>query len=42
MRKIVAALKDEVPFILFAKGAWHSLKEMADTGAQWPWNRLVY
>jgi uroporphyrinogen decarboxylase len=33
MRMIVKALKDEVPFILFAKGAWHSLKEMADTGA---------
>jgi uroporphyrinogen decarboxylase len=33
MRRIVEALKDEVPFILFAKGAWHSLKEMADTGA---------
>ncbi len=33
MRKIVHALKDEVPFILFAKGAWHSLREMADTGA---------
>jgi len=33
MRKIVGALKDEVPVILFAKGAWHSLKEMADTGA---------
>ncbi|HTF30727.1 MAG TPA: uroporphyrinogen decarboxylase, partial [Flavitalea sp.] len=29
MRKIVLALKDEVPVILFAKGAWHSLKEMA-------------
>jgi uroporphyrinogen decarboxylase len=33
MRQIVAALKEETPFILFAKGAWHSLKEMADTGA---------
>jgi uroporphyrinogen decarboxylase len=33
MRKIVHALKDEVPFILFAKGAWHSLAEMAETGA---------
>jgi uroporphyrinogen decarboxylase len=33
MRKIVHALKDEVPFILFAKGAWHSLEEMAGTGA---------
>ena len=33
MRQIVAALKDSVPVILFAKGAWHSLKEMANTGA---------
>ena len=33
IRQIVAALKDEVPVIVFAKGAWHSLKEMADTGA---------
>ncbi|WP_461399949.1 uroporphyrinogen decarboxylase [Flavitalea sp.] len=33
MRKIVEAFKEKVPFILFAKGAWHSLKEMADTGA---------
>ncbi len=33
MRRIVEALKDEVPFILFAKGAWHSLGAMADTGA---------
>lgn len=33
LRQIVAALKDEVPLILFAKGAWHSLAEMADTGA---------
>jgi uroporphyrinogen decarboxylase len=33
MRKIVHALKDEAPFILFAKGAWHSLREMGDTGA---------
>jgi uroporphyrinogen decarboxylase len=32
MRQIVAALAP-APFILFAKGAWHSLKEMADTGA---------
>ncbi len=34
IRQIVNALKDEVPVIIFAKGAWHSLKEMADTGAQ--------
>lgn len=33
IRQIVAALKDEVPVIIFAKGAWHSLKSMADTGA---------
>ena len=33
IRQIVAALKEEVPVIVFAKGAWHSLKEMADTGA---------
>ncbi len=34
IRKIVAALKDEVPVIIFAKGAWHSLESMAATGAQ--------
>jgi uroporphyrinogen decarboxylase len=33
IRQIVAALKDEVPVIIFAKGAWHSLEQMADTGA---------
>ncbi|MBN8837334.1 MAG: uroporphyrinogen decarboxylase [Sphingobacteriia bacterium] len=33
IRQIVAALKDEVPVIVFAKGAWYSLKEMAETGA---------
>ncbi|HMH20872.1 MAG TPA: uroporphyrinogen decarboxylase [Puia sp.] len=33
IRQIVAALKDEVLTIVFAKGAWHSLKEMAATGA---------
>lgn len=33
IRQIVAALKDEVPVIVFAKGAWHSLGEMAQTGA---------
>jgi uroporphyrinogen decarboxylase len=33
MRQIVDALKKDVPLILFAKGAWHSLKQMADTGA---------
>jgi uroporphyrinogen decarboxylase len=34
MRQIVQALKEEVPVILFAKGAWHSLDAMAATGAQ--------
>ncbi|MBV4357819.1 uroporphyrinogen decarboxylase [Pinibacter aurantiacus] len=33
IRQIVAALKDEVPTIIFAKGAWHSLEGMAATGA---------
>jgi len=33
IRQIVAALKDEVPAIIFAKGAWHSLESMAATGA---------
>lgn len=32
MRQIVAAIKDEVPVIVFAKGAWHSLEAMAATG----------
>src|SRR5204863_6599352 len=32
-RQIVAALKDEVPVIIFAKGAWHSLDKMSATGA---------
>lgn len=31
--QIVAALKDETPVIVFAKGAWHSLDAMAATGA---------
>lgn len=31
--QIVAAMKDEVPVIIFAKGAWHSLQSMAATGA---------
>ena len=34
IRQIVAALKDEVPVIIFAKGAWHSLQSMAATGTQ--------
>src|SRR3954462_4812974 len=33
IRQIVAALKDEVPTIIFAKGSWHSLQRMAATGA---------
>ena len=32
MRKIIMALKEEVPTILFAKGAWSSIPEMAATG----------
>ena len=34
IRQIVAALKDKAPTIIFAKGAWHSLDKMAQTGAQ--------
>ncbi len=34
IRQIVTALKDEVPVIVFAKGAWHSLDKMAATGAR--------
>lgn len=34
IRQIVVAIKDEVPTIIFAKGAWGSLSEMAATGAQ--------
>ncbi|MDP9229556.1 MAG: uroporphyrinogen decarboxylase, partial [Bacteroidota bacterium] len=33
IRQIVAAVKDEVLTIIFAKGAWFALKEMAATGA---------
>jgi uroporphyrinogen decarboxylase len=33
IRQIVAALKDLAPVIVFAKGAWHSLDVMAETGA---------
>ena len=33
IRQIVAALKGEVPVIIFAKGAWFALEEMAATGA---------
>ncbi|WP_118951665.1 uroporphyrinogen decarboxylase [Taibaiella helva] len=34
MRQIVAAVKDEAPVVVFAKGAWHALGAMAATGAQ--------
>lgn len=33
IRQIVNALKGDVLTIVFAKGAWHSLKNMSDTGA---------
>jgi uroporphyrinogen decarboxylase len=33
IRQIVAAVKEEVLTIIFAKGAWHSLQGMAATGA---------
>ena len=33
IRQIVAAVKEEAPVIIFAKGAWHSLDAMAATGA---------
>ncbi len=33
MRQIVAAVKDMAPVIVFAKGAWHGLEAMAETGA---------
>ncbi|WP_346236540.1 uroporphyrinogen decarboxylase [Niabella insulamsoli] len=33
IRQIVEAVKEEVPTIVFAKGAWSSLQEMAETGA---------
>lgn len=33
IRRIVTALQGIVPVIVFAKGAWHSLAEMAATGA---------
>jgi uroporphyrinogen decarboxylase len=32
IRQIILALKNEVPTILFAKGAWGSLQEMVNTG----------
>src|SRR5204863_5127631 len=33
IRQIINALKDDVLTIIFAKGAWHSLQSMAETGA---------
>jgi uroporphyrinogen decarboxylase len=33
IRQIVAALRENAPTIIFAKGAWHALPEMAATGA---------
>lgn len=33
IQQIVAALKEDVPVIIFAKGAWYALEEMAATGA---------
>ncbi len=33
IRQIVDALKNETQVIIFAKGAWYSLKEMSETGA---------
>ena len=33
IRQIVAAVKQDCPTIIFAKGAWFALKEMAATGA---------
>lgn len=34
IRQIVTAIKEDAPTIIFAKGAWSSLNEMAATGAQ--------
>lgn len=34
IRQIVEVLKEECPVIIFAKGAWFALEEMASTGAQ--------
>ena len=33
-RQIINALKEDVLTIIFAKGAWHSLESMAETGTQ--------
>jgi uroporphyrinogen decarboxylase len=34
LEQMVEALRDRLPLILFAKGAWHSLDRLAATGAQ--------
>ena len=34
IRQIVTALQDKAPVIIFAKGAWHSLAAMSQTGAK--------
>ncbi|MGI8950966.1 MAG: uroporphyrinogen decarboxylase [Chitinophagaceae bacterium] len=34
IHQIVMEIKDEIPVIIFAKGAWHSLNKLAETGAQ--------
>ncbi len=34
LKQIVGTLNKETPVIIFAKGAWHSLKEIAQTGVQ--------
>lgn len=33
IQQIVSALKDEIPVIVFAKGCWYALEELASTGA---------
>ena len=33
LKRITDALKDRVPVILFAKGSWYALEELAETGA---------
>ena len=34
IRQIIAAINNDAPVIVFAKGAWHSLKAIANTGAK--------
>jgi uroporphyrinogen decarboxylase len=33
LQRIMAAMQDRAPVILFAKGAWYALKELQETGA---------